>query len=48
MLGTSVNPAASLIDDFVAHGLLVEVTGQRRNRLFVFERYVAMFDERPD
>jgi Fic family protein len=48
LLDTSVNTAASLVDDFVAHGILNEITGQRRNRLFMFTRYIAMFSKRPD
>ena len=43
LLNTSTNTAATLIDDFVRHGILSEVTGQRRNRLFMFEHYIAMF-----
>ncbi len=48
LLDTSVNTAASLVDDFVSHGILNEITGQRRNRLFLFTRYIAMFSKRPD
>ena len=48
LLGTSTNTAAALIDDFVSHGILTEATGQRRNRLFLFERYIAMFHRRPE
>jgi Fic family protein len=43
MLGTSTNTAASLIEDFVTHRILTEITGQRRNRLFIFARYIEMF-----
>lgn len=39
----STNTAASLIDDLVTFGVLVEVTGQRRNRLFVFRNYLDLF-----
>lgn len=48
LLDTSTNTAATLIDDFVSHGILNEVTGQRRNRLFFFEQYIAMFHRRPE
>lgn len=48
LLDTSVNIAASLVDDFVAHKILNEITGQRRNRPLLFTRYIAMFSKRPD
>lgn len=36
-------PAAnSLVADFVLHGLLKEMTGKRRNRLFLYEPYLAI------
>ncbi len=41
--GASTNTAAALIDDMVTFGVLVEVTGQRRNRLFVFQEYLDIF-----
>lgn len=41
--GSTVNTASTLISDLVANDVLVEVTGQRRNRLFVFREYVALF-----
>lgn len=42
-LKTTTNTATSLIEDLVSHGVLREITGQRRNRLFVFQDYVALF-----
>lgn len=39
----STNTAAALIDDMVTFGVLEEVTGQRRNRLFVFRDYLDIF-----
>ena len=42
-IGSTTNTAASLIDDMVEHGVLVEVTGQRRNRLFLFQDYLDLF-----
>ena len=45
-LDTTTNTATSLISDFINHGVLVEITGQRRNRLFVFERYLRLFERR--
>lgn len=43
LLGCTPNTASSLIADLAAHGVLVEVTGQRRHRLFVFRDYVGLF-----
>ena len=43
LLNTTPNTAGSLIDDLVIYGVLVEVTGQRRNRLFVFRQYLGLF-----
>jgi Fic family protein len=47
LLGTTVNTATGLIEDMVAHGVLEEITGQRRNRLFLFSRYLALFRDKP-
>jgi Fic family protein len=41
--GSSTNTAAALINDLVSYGVLVERTGQRRNRLFAFDEYIALF-----
>jgi Fic family protein len=41
--GASINTAAALIADMVAFGVLKEVTGQRRNRLFAFHAYLDIF-----
>jgi Fic family protein len=43
LLSTTTNTAASLINDMVEHGVLVEMTGQRRNRLFQFHDYLDLF-----
>ena len=43
ILGTTTNTASALIADMVSHGVLKEVTGQRRNRLFVFDEYFGLF-----
>lgn len=43
LIQAQTNTAAALIDDFVKLGILQEFTGQKRNRLFVFERYVRLF-----
>lgn len=41
--GLSYKAANNLIADFESAGILKEVTGQTRNRLFVFEKYLALF-----
>lgn len=43
LLSTTTNTAASLINDMVEQGVLVEVTGGRRNRLFLFHEYLELF-----
>lgn len=45
MISGSNNTASSLIADLVKHGVLVELTGQKRNRLFIFRDYVNLFRE---
>ena len=45
--GASINTAAALIADLVNFGVLVEVTGQRRNRLFLFQEYLNIFKRTP-
>ena len=39
----TTNTASTLVSDLVQHGVLVEITQQRRNRLFIFQDYVALF-----
>jgi len=43
VLGIQFNPARSLVARFMDMGILKEITGQRRNRLFLFERYFRIF-----
>lgn len=43
LIKAETNTAAALIDDFVKLGILKEFTGQRRNRLFIFDDYVRLF-----
>jgi Fic family protein len=43
LLSTTTNTAASLINDMVEQGVLVEMTGGRRNRLFLFHDYLELF-----
>jgi len=43
LIASSPNTASALINDLVAHDVLVEITGQRRNRLFMFREYISLF-----
>jgi len=38
------NTALNLIYDFVYLGILVELTGFKRNRIYVFDKYVSLFN----
>lgn len=42
-LGVATPTANGLIQDFVKLGVLREITGQPRYRLFVFDRYLGLF-----
>jgi ribosomal protein S25 len=48
-LGVSWPTAGKLIAQFEARGLLQEITGHRRNRIFRYGPYLALFqdDESP-
>lgn len=49
LIGTTYAAANTLVDRMVRTGILVEITGQARNRLFQYGPYVRLFqDERPD
>lgn len=43
LLEITQKTAGSLVDDLVSYGVLAEITGQRRNRLFVFREYLGLF-----
>lgn len=43
-LGVNISTALRLIDDLVRLGILRESTGFKRNRIFVFQKYVALFE----
>ena len=43
-LEVNISTALRLIDDLVRLGILRESTGQKRNRVFVFRKYVALFE----
>lgn len=42
----SVNPSTAnrLIDDLIKLGILKEVTGYKRNRIFIFDKYLQLFN----
>jgi len=42
LLDVTYPAANNLVTEFVRHSLLEEITGQQRNRLFVYEPYVAL------
>lgn len=42
-LGISSPTAHAIVRDFARLGILIEVTGQQRGRIFVFERYLKAF-----
>ena len=43
-LSITTSTALRLIEDFIRLGILSEVTGYKRNRIFVFERYLQLFE----
>ncbi len=43
LLSTTPNTAGALVDDLIKHNVLRELTGQQRNRLFVFYDYLILF-----
>lgn len=43
LLNTTPNTAGSLVDDLIKYHVLRELTGQQRNRLFVFYDYLNLF-----
>ena len=43
VLQISLSTALRLIEDFVKLEILIEITGLKRNRVFVFEEYIQLF-----
>jgi len=41
-----VNTATTLVNDFVKYGVLTELTGKRRNRIFWFKEYILIFNQK--
>jgi Fic family protein len=42
-LAVDISTAIRLINDFIRLGILIEITGFKRNRIFAFENYVKLF-----
>jgi Fic family protein len=42
-LDVAPNTAGAFIADLVEQGVLSEMTGQRRNRLYLFHEYIELF-----
>jgi len=45
LLDVQYNTAAALIRDLVKRGILREITGHKRNRLYIFDPYVRLFTD---
>jgi len=43
LLGVTPRSANGIIDEFVKMGILEEITGYQRNRLFIFRKYLQLF-----
>ena len=43
MLELQHSTATSLVEDFMKHGVLHELTGKRRNRVYLFKDYIEVF-----
>jgi len=46
LLNIQFNPASNLITSLIDMGILKEITGQRRNRVFLFEPYFKIFADK--
>jgi len=45
LLGVKTNTASMLVNDFIKRGILYELTGKQRNRIFFFKKYVTIFNQ---
>ena len=45
MLDLKTNTASALVNDFVKHNVLYEMTGRQRNRIFWFNEYMMIFNK---
>jgi len=43
LLEVTTNTASAIVQDLVKYGVLQEITGQLRNRLFMFREYIDFF-----
>ena len=48
LVGVSQPTASALVNELARIGILREITGRRRDRLFVYDRYVALFPNAED
>jgi len=46
LLGLKHNTTSALVNDFVKYGVLKELTGKRRNRVYWFEDYLLIFNQK--
>lgn len=47
LIGTSYPAANNLVRQFVTHGILHEMTGQKRHRRFIYRDYIDLFHDAP-
>lgn len=45
LIGTTYQAANELVSKFTSNGILTEITGQTRNRKFMYQSYIALFHE---
>lgn len=45
LIGMTYQAANDLVSRFVDIGILTEITGQTRNRRFMYQRYINLFHE---
>ncbi len=43
--GINISTAGRLTDDFITIGILKEITGYKRNRIFIFKEYLNLFEK---
>jgi Fic family protein len=48
LTGASYPASNNLVEQFVMHGILTEITGQKRNRRYRYHQYVGLFDGHVD